>query len=124
MALIRLDPKTIIAYIPRFERNNIVDPLVVNLHYVSASRFDDYLNKMGRELREVSLEHERIAVHKAHDKNFFLSEIESVENFNDADGSAIVDIGVFYDSIDSELRAELIEAMKNQALLTEGQRKN
>lgn len=124
MALIRLDPKDTIEYIPRFDRKNGKDPLIVHMKFVPAVLRDTYLRNMGRELQNAGTDLEKSEISKAHDKNMFVAQIPKVENFFDAVGSPIDDVGVFYESIDYELRAELIDAMCSQSELTKGQRKN
>jgi hypothetical protein len=124
MALIRLDPNELILFIPRFERNNHKDPLTVHIKYVSAVCRDEYLRRMGLELKDAGTDLRKLEITRAHDKEMFCKQIVKIDNYVNADGSPIEDVAVFYESIDWALRSELLGAMEDQATLTAGQRKN
>lgn len=124
MALIKLNKDQAIPYVPLFDRKNTKDPLTVYIKYVPAVLHDEFFSKLQNQVSEVTNLMARAEISQAHDKEMFIKQVVKVENFTDQDGKKIDDMSVFYDSIDNNLRSEIIAAMVSQSILTAGQRKN
>lgn len=124
MALIRFTKNQVIPYIPKFDRKTKDKPLTIYIKYVPAGLYDEYMLSMGDAMVDVKDTIERRKISKEHDKNIFVNQIEKIENFFDEGGKPINDVCIFYDSIDYNLRSEILDAMMSQAVLTEHQRKN
>lgn len=123
MALIKLNPNVPVPFIPGFDRKNFKDPLTVHIKFTPAVILDDYISKTARELSEARNNDERDQIGKANDREMFLKQIVKVENFI-IEGKLEENVELFYESIDADLRREIVMAIKNQSMLTEGQRKN
>jgi hypothetical protein len=127
MALITLDPETIIEYIPKFERDNAnsIDPLIVKLRYMPHKKYLDYLSAMTREMSTTSDPERQTRISKSHDRKMFCEHVIGFENWNKLDGTKEDDDpGAFYDRNDKELIYEIQSAIQDSGKLTEFQRKN
>jgi len=124
MALILLDPDKIIDYVPDFDRKNIVDPLIIRCKYVPRKLSLEFNDIIARAMQGVTDLHKRVEIERACNKEQFIKQVVEVKNFTDEEGKSVSDPGIFYDSVDSILIFEIMDAMVTQSKLTEGQRKN
>lgn len=124
MALIQVDPDKAIEYVPVFDRGNKEDPLIVHIKFVSSLVYEEYLRDLQNEGKGITDDKKRVEITKAHDENMFMKQVVKVENFLDSDGNQVKDVKLFYQSIDYQLKMEILHAMISTAELTKGQRKN
>lgn len=125
MALIRLDPDAAIDYIPVFDRDNVIDPLIIKCRYVPRKLHLEFTDVLSRSLEGITDRQKRVDIQRACDRDQFCKQVIEIKNYFEADGKTpIADPGTFYDSVDGDLVFEIIEAITTQSKLTEGQRKN
>lgn len=124
MALIKLNKDELVPYVPFFDRKNDTDPLTCHIKYVSAVDYDSIIQQFGFLVKDVQSAERRVEIKNGNDKDVFLNHVKKVDNFLDDKGEPVSSVSEFYDSIDTNLREEILGAMSNQALLTKGQRKN
>jgi hypothetical protein len=124
MALIQLDPDKIIDYVPLFDRKNTKDPLIVRCKYVPRKLSVAFSDVIARAIQEVSDRQKRVDIQRACDKEQFCKQVVEIKNFFDDELNEITDPAIFYDMVDTNLIFEILEAMVNQSILTEGQLKN
>lgn len=124
MALITLDPETTYEYIPKFDRKNSVDPLVVKLKYMSYGEYLEYVAAMAREMSTTTDSEKQTRISKAHDKKMFCKHVVGFENWIAKDGNPGTDPGEFYETNDKNLIYEINSAIQDSGILNEGQRKN
>jgi hypothetical protein len=122
MALIKLDPNKTIPYIPAVERTSS-KPLTVHLKFVNRKLYLEFTDRLSKELLSVDDPQIRLKINRAHDKENLVNQIVKIENFLDENGNQITNIEDFVDSIDAATGHELVQAMQNQTLLLDGQKK-
>ncbi len=139
MARIALRPGTVINYVPIDDRGD-AEPLTIGMKYVPykgnkenkgmtnyAARIDRRVAAQTKGLRLDDFERRseiQNDVGDEVDQEMFIENVTNIENFIDIQGIAITDPKEFYETIDTDLRGELVTAMKNMSKLTEGQIKN
>lgn len=122
MAWIEQDPNAEIPYIPRFDRKS-EKPLTLHIKYMNYVTHNEYMEALGREKADKTMEVELLQIQKKHDKNMFLKHVVRIENAEKADGKPM-SVEEFYNNIDVLTYREIIAAISNYSTLTESQRKN
>lgn len=123
MAIISFSKDSIVDYIPEYGGNrDSDDPCVVRLRFVPYSKVQDYGRLISARLKGkpegISAEVGREVQRKE-----FLDNVESISGYT-VDGREVTAPGEFYDTADTALVIEIIQAMESAQKLTEGQRKN
>lgn len=124
MAIVSYDKDTVIDYIPEYGGNReSADPCVVRLKYVPYSRVQHYSRLIASKTRGVA-DPLKVAecTHQVQKKQFVES-VESVDGYY-VGGREVVDGCEFYETADTDLVIEIIQAMESLSKLNEGQRKN
>ncbi len=124
MAIITFDKDTVIDYVPAYNGNrDSADPCVVRLKFVPYSRVQHYSRLLAAKTKGVS---DHLKVSEAAQfvqKRQFLESVEGVSGYC-IEGRETADAGEFYETADSDLIIEIIQAMESTSRLSEGQRKN
>lgn len=125
MALITLDPETINEYIPEFDRENSVDPLIIKMRYMPHKKYLEYITMMTREMGTTNDTEKQSQISRAHDRKMFCDHVVGFENWLKLDGTKEPDDpGAFYDRNDKGLIYEIQTAIQESGVLSKGQRKN
>lgn len=125
MALITLDPNRVYDYIPKFDRKNTTDPLVVKLKYMSHGAYVDFMADLSREMASTNNPDKQTEISKAYDRKMFCDHVKGFENWFKIDGNpGTNEVEEFYDTNDKRLIYEINSAIQDSSILTEGQRKN
>lgn len=124
MAIISFDKDNVIDYVPKFAGNReSTEPCVVSLKFIPYSKVQHYSRVIASRLKEHNdAENISLANHYVQKKQFVES-VEKITNFfiNDKQVESVEE---FYESADSELIIEILEAMESQQKLSSGQIKN
>lgn len=124
MAIVSYDKDTVIDYIPEYGGNReSIDPCVVRLKYVPYSRVQHYSRLIASKTRGVT-DPLKVAesTHQVQKKQF-VDSVEGVDGYY-VGGREVVDGAEFYETADTDLVIEIIQAMESLSKLNEGQRKN
>jgi len=112
-------------YIPKFERENSKDPLIVKLKFMNHAEYIEYISVMTREMGTTTDPEKQSRISKAHDRKKFIEHVVGFENWNKLDGTKEKnDAGAFYDRNETNLIYEIQSAYREVSVLTDGQRKN
>lgn len=124
MAIISFDPDVLIDFLPEYGGNrDSDDPCVVRLKYVSYSRSQHYARVLAQKIGNTSKSSKIAEASMALQRKQFVENVESISGYFIGERE-ITEPGEFYDTADTALITEIIEAMESSAKLTEGQRKN
>jgi hypothetical protein len=123
MAIISFDSEEIIEYVPSYAGNrDSEDPCVVRLKFVPYAKVQKYAKMIsvqgsGKSARK------QMEISQSIQKKQFMDSVESVSGYR-IGSTDITDPGEFFESADTEIIIELIQAMENSQKLDEGQLKN
>ena len=124
MALISFDKDTVIDYVPEYANNrDSDDPCVVRLKFVSYARVQHYARMISAKANGKGGQKRGAEIVQEIQRRQFTENVESVSNFS-IDGVDITDPSDLYDTADSDLIVEIIQAMESSYRLSEGQLKN
>lgn len=124
MAIISFDKETVIDYVPAYNGNRDSDiPCVVRMKFIPYSRVQHYSRILAAKTKGVT---DHLKVSEAAQfvqKRQFVENVEGVSGYC-IEGRETTDAEEFYETADSDLIIEIIQAMESASRLTEGQRKN
>ncbi len=124
MAIISFDTESVIDYLPEYSGNrDTVDPCVVKLKFVPFSRLQQYSRLLAARSKNITDDGRVAEVSLSIQKKQFCDNVESVSGYF-VESSEVVDPETFYETADTELVVEIMDAMVSNSKLTEGQRKN
>ena len=124
MAIVSYDRDTVIDYIPEYGGNReSVDPCVVRLKYVPYSRVQHYSRLIAARTKGVTDPLKMAEYTQQVQKKQFVDSVEGVDGYY-VGGREVVDAGEFYETADTDLVIEIIQAMESLSKLNDGQRKN
>lgn len=130
MAIISFDEDEVIEYVPLQERKS-KDPCTVLLRFVPFKKVQKYSRALTKEFRTASegekdifrLREIREEVEQAAQRKQFIENVVEVRNYS-IKKQPVTDPGRFYDTADTDLIVDIIQAMQSAQQLSEGQRKN
>lgn len=130
MAIVSFDEDDVIEYIPESQRNE-KEPCIVCLRFVPYKKVQKYARLLTKEFRKESegekdfsrLRDIREDVEQAAQRKQFIENVVEVKNYS-IKGVAVTDPGKFYDTADTDLIVDIVQAMQSAQRLSEGQRKN
>ncbi|MBI5970869.1 MAG: hypothetical protein HY884_06915 [Deltaproteobacteria bacterium] len=124
MAIISFDKDTVIDYAPVYNGNRDSDnPCIVRMKFVPYSKVQHYTRLLAAKTKGVN---DHLKVSEAAQfvqKKQFVENVEGVSGYC-IEGREATDAEEFYETADSDLIIEIIQAMESTSRLTEGQRKN
>lgn len=124
MAIVSFDKDTVIDYIPEYGGNrDSFDPCIIRLKYVPYSRVQHYSRLLAAKTRGLTDASKVAEVTQQVQKKQFIDSVESIEGYYVAERE-VTDPAEFYESADTDLIIETIQAMESLSRLNEGQRKN
>ncbi|MBI5586817.1 MAG: hypothetical protein HY889_00445 [Deltaproteobacteria bacterium] len=124
MAIISYDKDTVIDYIPEYGGNReSIDPCVVRLKYVPYSRVQHYSRLIAAKTRGMADPLKAAEAAQQVQKKQFVDSVEGIDGYY-VGGREVADGGEFYETADTDLVIEIIQAMESLSKLNEGQRKN
>lgn len=124
MAIICFDKDSVVDYVPAYGGNRESDePCVVSLKFIPYSKVQHYSRVIASRLKEQNDAEKISEANHYVQKKQFVESVEKITNFfiNDKE---VDSVEVFYESADSELIIEILEAMESQQKLSKGQIKN
>jgi hypothetical protein len=130
MAHVSFDEDEVIEYVPESQRMG-KNPCTVHLRFVPYKKVQKYARAISKEFRKESdgekdysrLREIREDIEQAAQRKQFIENIVEIKNYS-IKGQPVTDPGRFYDTADTDLIVELIQAMQSAQRLSEGQRKN
>ncbi len=130
MAIISFDEDEVIEYIPIQEREN-KNPCTVFLRFVPFKKVQKYAHALMKDFRKESdgekdynhLREIREELEQAAQRKQFIENVVEIRNYS-IKGQPVIDPGRFYDTADTDLIVDIIQAMQSAQRLSEGQRKN
>ena len=124
MAIVSFDKDTVIDYVPAYGGNrDSVEPCVVRLKFVPYSRVQHYSRLLAAKAKGASDPAKAAEAAQFIQKRQFVENVEGVSGYY-IEGRGTSDVEEFYESADSDLVIEVIQAMESTSRLSEGQRKN
>ena len=124
MAIESFDPANLIDYVPAYAGNRgSDDPCVVSLKFVPYARVQHYARLIAARQRNAADPVKLTEVSQEIQKKQFVESVDKVSGFF-IEGREVTEANEFYETADTELIIEIIQAMESQQKLTEGQRKN
>ena len=124
MAIISFDPDTIIDYLPEYgENRDSADPCVVRLKFVPYSRMYHYSCLVSAKTRGVNDQSKVMDAAYSTQKKQFVENVESISGYF-VEAREVTGAEEFFETADSKLVKEIVNAMESHSRLTEGQRKN
>jgi len=124
MALIILDENEIIDYVPVRERGE-ENPLIIRCKYVNRALALQFSDRIAERWKGVTGMEQRLKIERVVNREQFGEQVVEIKNFYDSDEETMItDPLIFYDKVDGDLVAEILDAMMSQAELTKGQSKN
>lgn len=124
MAIISFDKDAVIDYVPEYGGNReSFDPCVVRLRFVPYSKVQDYSKLISARSKSVTDTAKLTEIAQQVQKKQFVDNIEGISGYYVAERE-VRDPAEFYDTADTDLVIEILQAMESQSKLSEGQRKN
>lgn len=130
MAIISFDDEDVVEYIPESERQS-KNPCIVCMKFLPFKKVQKYARAMTKDFRKESegekdfyrLREIREEIELTTQRKQFIENVVEIRNYS-IKGIAVTDPGRFYDTADTDLIVEIIQAMQSAQKLSEGQRKN
>lgn len=124
MSIISFDKESILDYIPEHGGNReSVEPCVVSLKFVPYSRVQEYSRLLAARTRGVA-DPVKVAELTQHiQRKQFVENVEAVSGYFVGERK-VTSPGEFFETADTDLVLEVINAMESTTRLTGGQRKN
>lgn len=124
MAIIGFDREMAVDYVPEYSGNrDSLDPCVVKLRFVPYSRVQHYSRFIAARSKGVGDPLKAAEISQQVQKKQFVENVEGICGYYVAERE-VTDPGEFYDTADTDLVVEIIQAMESISRLSEGQRKN
>lgn len=124
MAIVSFDRDEVIDFVPAYGRNREnTDPCVVRLRYIPFSRVQFYSRMIASKTKGINDPLKAAEISQSVQKQQFVDSVESVSNYY-VGNREVTDAGEFYETADTDLVIEIIQAMESISRLSEGQRKN
>jgi len=124
MAIISFDPDGIIEYMPAYGGNrDSEDPCVVGIRFVSYSKIQHYSRVISAKTKGVTDPSKITEVTQGIQRKQFVENVENIVGYF-VGSKEVTEPGEFYDTADTDLVLEIIQAMESVVKLTEGQVKN
>lgn len=123
MALQGYDKDTAVDYVPMYSGNrDSDDPCIVKVKFVPYSRVQHYSRLISARTKNMDDPSRVMKVTQEVQKKQFTDHVESVSGYFVEDRE-VTDPAEFYETGDTDLIVEIIQAMESQLKLSEGQRK-
>ena len=124
MAIVSFDKDTVIDYIPSYGGNRESDdPCIVRLKFVPYSRVQHYSRVIAARTKGISNPSKVAEISQGVQRKQFVESVDSIAGYF-IDDREVVEADEFYDTADTDLILEVIQAMESQSKLSEGQVKN
>jgi hypothetical protein len=124
MAIIGFDRDMVVDYVPEYNGNReSLDPCVVKLRFVPYSRVQHYSRLIAARSKGVSEPVKLAEIAQQVQKKQFVDNVDGVYGYYVAERE-VVDPAEFYETADTDLIIEIIQALESISKLSEGQRKN
>ncbi|MCK4738907.1 MAG: hypothetical protein KAT46_03065 [Deltaproteobacteria bacterium] len=124
MAIISFDPDGVTDYVPAYGGNRDSEsPCVVGLRFVPYSRIQHYSRIISAKTKGNTDPSKVTEITQGIQRRQFVENIEDVSGYF-VGSKEVKEAGEFYDTADTDLILEVIQAMESSQKLTEGQRKN
>ncbi len=124
MAIISFDRDECVDYVPAYSGNrDSEDPCIVRLRFVPYSRVQYYSRIIAARTKGITDPAKVAERTQGVQKKQFVDNVEDIESYF-VGVREVTEPGEFYDTADTDLVIEVIQAMESQSKLSEGQRKN
>lgn len=124
MSIISFDPDVAVDFVPDHGDNRDSDePCVVSLKFVPYSKVSMYSRMIAAKTKSVTKPEKITEITQGVQRKQFTDSVEAVSGYS-VNGKDISEAGEFYDTADTDLIVEIIQAMESSQKLSEGQRKN
>lgn len=124
MAIIGFDRDTVVDYVPEYNGNrDSLDPCAVKLRFVPYSRVQHYSRLIAARAKGVSEPVKLAEITQQVQKKQFVENVDGVYGYYVAERE-VTDPAEFYETADTDLVIEIIQAMESISRLSGGQRKN
>ena len=124
MAIIGFDREMTVDFVPEYNGNrDSLDPCVVKIRFVPYSRVQHYSRLIAARSKGVGDPLKAAEITQHVQKKQFVENVEGIHGYYVAERE-VTDADELYDTADTDLVVEIIQAMESISRLSEGQRKN
>ena len=124
MAIISFDRDTVIDYAPGYAGNReSMEPCIVRLKFVPYSKVQHYSRLIAAKTKGVIDPTRVTELTQEVQKRQFLESVEGISGYY-VENREAADPAEFYETADTDLVIEIVQAMESASKLNEGQRKN
>lgn len=124
MAIISFDKDAVIDYVPEYGGNrDSNDPCVVRIKYVSYGRVQFYSRAIAGKIKGNNNAEQIAKVSQGIQKKQFIENVEAITGYS-VNGKEVTGAEEFYETADTALITEILQAMESSQKLSEGQLKN
>lgn len=118
------DPESIVEYVPVYGGNREdSEPCVVRLRFINFAKAQEYARALAGKSNANTSPEKLTKLAQGVQRKMFVDSVESISNFYMGE-IEVTEPSEFYDTADTELVIEIVEAMESQQKLQDGELKN